>query len=91
LGNVIDAYIKRHVEVPTRREGPKKAMTWNLKLIKRTFVPAANGTLVPLEQKPAGSVTKGDLEAFRDARRAVLSDSQRLLAEALGSRSRRRP
>jgi integrase len=83
LGDVIDKYIKRHVEGPTRREGPKKAMTWNLKLIKRTLVPAANGAVVPLEQKPAESITKADLEAFRERRRAVLSESRDVLAEAL--------
>lgn len=82
FGDVADKYLKAHVNVPTRRPAAQKAMAWAVALLRRTEIPAANGTTSPLETKPFESITKADVEAIRDARRAVLVDAQRVLTQA---------
>lgn len=81
LSDVIDKYIKSCVEVPTRRAGAQKAIKWSLDLIERTSVPAANGSTVTLGQKSIAAIMKADVEAFREARRATFTDSQRAMEE----------
>ncbi len=79
FGDVCDEYEKAHIKAPTRREGARKAMTWNLALIRRTEVPAGQGATIRLEQKPIDAITRADVEAFRTARRARLADAKATL------------
>jgi integrase len=71
VGDVIDTYIKRHVENPTRRESAQKTMKWHLGVLRRTKIPAAGGQGIEFERKPIKDVTKADIEAIRDARRGA--------------------
>jgi len=82
FGDVCDRYEKRHVEAPTRRPRARKAMMAVLDLIRSTDLPAAQGATIRLEAKPFDSFTKADIEAFRDARRAVLAAGRATLARA---------
>ena len=82
LGDVIGAYVTRHVATPTRRKAALRAMTWNLDLIRRSEVPAANGATIRLEEKPVEDVRKADIEAFRATRRAILVAAQTTLEHA---------
>lgn len=69
IGDVIDIYIRRHVESPTRRESAQKTMKWHLAILRRTEISAAQGQTIRFEQKAIKEVTKADVEAIRDARR----------------------
>lgn len=82
LGDVADVYAKRHINAPTRREAARDAMTWVLDLIRETEIPAAHGTTIRLEAKPLQAITQADVEAFRDARRAILVQASTALADA---------
>src|SRR5262249_25627656 len=62
FGDICDEYVKHHVQTPTRRVGAQKAMTWNLALIRRTEIPAAHGSAIPLEQKAIDAITRADIE-----------------------------
>ena len=70
FGDVVDRYLERHVRVPTRRPSAQKIMEWHLGVLRRAEVPAAGRTTVRLEHKPLKAITKADVEAIRDGRRA---------------------
>jgi integrase len=71
FGDVVKEYVSRHVETPTRRPGAQQVMRWHLEVLKRTEVPAAEGTTVRLEQKSITAISKADVEAIRASRRAT--------------------
>ena len=45
-------------------------MEWHIGVLRRTQVPAAGGTTIRLEHKPLTAISKADVEAVRDGRRA---------------------
>ena len=69
FGDLCDHYIREHVEKPTRRPNAAKEMRYHIAALRRAEIPGPNGTHIRLETKPAGSVTKVDIEAIRDTRR----------------------
>jgi hypothetical protein len=75
VGDVIDPYITRHVESPTRRGSAQKTMSWHLGVLRRTEIPGSHGQQIRFEQKPSKEVTKADIEAIRDARRRAGSEA----------------
>ena len=86
VGDVADEYVKKHVHALGRRPGPVKAALNYLRIIRATPVPAGGGTTVAFEAKPIAEVTKADVEAVRDARRAVLTErAARRTAKAKGA------
>jgi hypothetical protein len=58
-------------------------VTWNLNLIRRTEIPAGEGTSLRFEQQPIHAITQADIEAFRVARRALLAASAATLKDAV--------
>ena len=83
FGDVVERYLERHVRVPTRRPAAQRVMEWHLGVLRRAGVPAAGGSTIRLEQKPMTAITKADIEAVRDGRRAA--------AKACSSTERVRP
>jgi integrase len=85
FGDVATLYFDKHVNVPTRRKGPIAATANYLRIIRRAAVPASNGSTVSFESKPIVDVTKADVEAVREFRRAELreiaSKRERAIAE----------
>ena len=45
-------------------------MEWHIGVLRRAQVPAAGGTTIRLEHKPLTAISKADVEAVRDGRRA---------------------
>jgi hypothetical protein len=43
VGDVINTYITRHVQSPTRRQSAQKTILWHLGVLRRTEIPAAHG------------------------------------------------
>lgn len=68
VGDLIDAYIEKHVEKPPRREAAQKAMKWALGVFRRTEIPAPQGRRIRFELKPIKDVTQADIEALSTAR-----------------------
>ena len=83
FGDVVERYLGRHVRVPTRRPEAQQVMEWHLGVLRRAEVPAAGGTTIRLEHKPLAAISKADVEAVRDGRRAA--------AKSCGSTERVRP
>jgi integrase len=75
VGDVIDTYITRHVQAPTRRRTAQQTMLWHLGVLRRTEIAAALGQRIRFEQRPIAAVTKADVEAVRDARRRAHSEA----------------
>jgi integrase len=71
LGDICDSYEKVHVKTPTRRERARQLMIGALNLIRRTEIPAGEGTMVRMEQKPIDAFKPADIEAFRVVRREL--------------------
>ena len=71
FGDVVERYLERHVRVPTRRPAAQQIMEWHLGVLRRAEVPAAGGTTIRLEHKPLAAISKADVEAVRDGRRAA--------------------
>jgi integrase len=73
FGDVADRYLKSpEVLKPGRREAPIKALTNYIRIVRAAEIPGPNGSTVRFEQKPIAQVTKPDIEAVREARRARL-------------------
>jgi integrase len=73
FGDVCDAYVKRHVDTPTRRPGGQEIAKILIGVLRRAEIPSARSTTVRLEEKPIDAITKADVEAVRTWRRAELS------------------
>ena len=70
FGDVVERYLERHVRLPTRRPAAQQVMEWHIGVLRRAQVPAAGGTTIRLEHKPLTAISKADVEAVRDGRRA---------------------
>jgi integrase len=83
---VCDQYEKRFIK-PGRRTKAAKNMKGLVAVARRAEVPAANGTTMRLEDKPIAGVTKADVEAFREGRRAQIAAAEATrIAEAEAAR-----
>ena len=69
FGAVLTADHDKHVKAPGRRESAQEAMGWHVGLLRRAPVPAGNGAMMALGDKPIASITKADVEAVRTWRR----------------------
>lgn len=71
FGDVADRYIKEYVPFlkgergKPRREGGRKLMEWMVNALKRVEIPARNGQMVKLADKPMTEITTADVEAVR--------------------------
>jgi integrase len=70
LGDVADQYLKRHVQVPTRRPRGRREMEILIAMIRRAEIPGASGATVRFETKPIDGIARADIEAIRSWRRA---------------------
>jgi integrase len=70
FGDVCDQYLKRHVRIPTRRPGGRREMEILIAVLRRAQIPAGHGTTMKLEAKPLADITRADVEAVREWRRA---------------------
>jgi integrase len=70
FGDVADQYLKRHVQVPTRRPRGRREMEIMIALMRRAEIPAAKGGTVRLEAKPIDAIIRADVEAVRAWRRS---------------------
>ena len=69
FGDVCDQYLERHVRIPTRRPRGVREMEILIGMLRRAEIPAANGAMEKLEQKPIETLTRADVEAVRTWRR----------------------
>ena len=88
VGAALDLYEARHVQAPGRRPGGVKTMQWLLALLRRTAIAAGQGQTVRFEEKRLASVTRGDIEAVRQARHADRPDTKGVGTNRLTSRAR---
>lgn len=80
LRDVAKKYLKRHVNVPTRREHAGYSMKLHVERLCSAMVPAAGDATIALGDKPIASVVKADVEALRDQLRAEYQKNRDLLA-----------
>jgi hypothetical protein len=83
FGDLAKKYQKRHIKAPTRKAEAQKAMASVLGLIRPTQIPAAHDTTIAFDTKPIADITQADVEAFRNARRAILADAKATLVRAV--------
>jgi integrase len=74
FGDVCDQYLKRYVQVPTRRSRGRREMEILIAVLRRAEIPGANGTTIQLETKPIDAITRADVEAVRTWRRQQQAD-----------------
>jgi integrase len=72
FGDVCERYLTGHVRLATRRQGAVDNMERHLAVLRRLQIPGTRGTTVRLEDKPFDSITKADIDAVVEARRAEL-------------------
>lgn len=91
FGDVATIYFDKHVNVASRRKGPIAATTNYLRIIRHAMIPAGSGGTVAFESKPIAEITKVDIEAVRESRRAQLREvvARRERAIAEGKRTGR--
>jgi integrase len=88
FGDVCDSYLKRFVNVPTRRKRAKREMQNHVAELCASLVPAANGALMALGSKPLAAITRADVEAIRERKRQksaeaiVMLEARRTAPEA---------
>lgn len=73
FADLVRHYRERYVHVPTRRARAAVMFEVHLKMLLRSEVPGAHGSVVMLAEKPVDMVTKADIEHIRTARRAALA------------------
>jgi hypothetical protein len=76
LGDVVDHYKKRYVNVPTRGAKAAAMFDVHLNMLLRAEVPAAHQTTIALKDKPIAEITKADIEHLRMKRREQLMAAQ---------------
>lgn len=69
FGDVVDQYLRRYVQTPTRRARGRREMEILLATMRRAEIPAANGSRIRFETKAIDAVTRADVEAVRAWRR----------------------
>jgi integrase len=74
FADVADAYLKRHVNVPSRRTAAAKSIENYVHILERLEIPIGDGQHAALRTRPFTSITKADLEAVREARRLELAN-----------------
>jgi hypothetical protein len=60
-------YAERYVNMPSRRPGPRRTMTWYLDGMLNTEIPSRGGQTVAFGDKIISEVTRADVEALRSA------------------------
>ena len=81
VGAVLDIYERRHVEVPSRKPAAQARYRSMLNQLRRVEIPALGGPVL-FASKPVAEVTKSDVEAVREARRAALRELEQKRAAA---------
>ena len=63
-------YLKRHVWVPSRRKRAAESIEGYVRILERLEIPSGGGATAAMGTRAFATLTKADLEAVRDARRA---------------------
>lgn len=87
FGDVADRYLQEHVWTAARRPTAAKSIEYHVKGLRTSEIPGPGGTSVKLDTKPIDAITKADIEAVREARRAYLqqpAEDQRIRAGVKG-------
>jgi integrase len=79
LRDVAKKYKARHVNVPTRREHAGYSMELHVDRLCAATVPATDGAVVALGDKPITTIIKADIEVLRDQLRAEYQTNRDLL------------
>jgi hypothetical protein len=69
FGDLCGEYLKRHVQVPTRRPRGRREMEILIAMLRRAEIPAANGTRIRLEAKPLDAIVRADVAREIDSYR----------------------
>ncbi len=69
FGDICAEYLKRHVQIPTRRLRGRREMEILIAMMRRAEIHSANGAMIRLETKPVDAITRADVEAVRVWRR----------------------
>lgn len=69
FGFVCDEYLKRHVQIPTRRPRGRREMEIHVRTSRRAQIPASKDVTIRLDEKPICDITRADIEAIRVWRR----------------------
>jgi hypothetical protein len=86
VATLIDIYQLRHVEAPSRKPAAQAKLRSLMNLARRVKISGPDGTLVLFASKPIAEVTKSDIEAVRESRRAALRavEASRVAARLAG-------
>jgi integrase len=76
FGDLCGEYLKRHVQVPTRRPRGRREMEILIAMLRRAEIPVANGATARLETKPLDAILRSDVEAVRAWRRQQQADGK---------------
>jgi integrase len=76
FGDLCGEYLKRHVQVPTRRPRGRREMEILIAMLRRAEIPVANGATARLETKPLDAIVRADVEAVRAWRRQQQADGK---------------
>src|SRR5262249_21777129 len=75
FSDIARQYLKRHINVPPRRRAAAQSISNYVGMLERLPVLVGEGQTAPLGTRAFTSITKADLEAVREARRAELAVS----------------
>lgn len=67
MRDVAKDYSERYVNMPSRRPGPRRSMSWYVTGMLETEIPSRGGQTVALGDKAISEVTRADVEALRAA------------------------
>lgn len=65
MRDVAKIYDERYINAPSRRQGPKRTMSYYMEGVMGVAVPARAGTTISLGQKVLAEIVKADIEAVR--------------------------
>jgi integrase len=73
LSDIAREYLKRHVNVPSRRKTAAKSIENYVRILERLEISLGGDTTAQLGSRAFATITKADLEAAREARRHELA------------------
>lgn len=69
VGDVLDVYLRQHVDVPGRRPTARQAMRWHVEQLRTITISVGRGQACRFGEIPIADVTRAHVESIREARR----------------------